>query len=377
MRRPAAAEPSVPPRIRALGTAGWLFTGVVLASAILLFLLAALRPLVMPLLVAAALSVVFVPLVDRLAAWGMPRALGAVLCCLTCVVVAVGCVVVLVSGLRTQFDAIGAALESAVVRVKEGAAVLGIGPEQVASARTTITEAMPEVVSVLVSGLAKGVLAVVQSVLGVALGLYLIFFMLKDTTATKSVVVRLLPVPSEVGREAADRAAVIIRRYFLGMTLIAAMNTVLIAVGAFFLRLPAIGVIALATFLGAYIPYLGAFVSGAFAVLIALGSGGGTTAAWMLLVVVVANGTLQNILAPFVFGSAVRIHPMVVLLVTVLAGLVAGLAGVALAVPLTALAVDLMRLLKETRARSPAVDGTAAGIPVLVRPSPGTPPGVS
>nr|SBO97952.1 putative integral membrane protein [Nonomuraea gerenzanensis] len=327
--------------------AGWLFTGLALGVVVLLFVLQVLRPLLLPLLLAAAIAVVIAPLADRLTARRMPRPAAAALCCLAVLVTAALCGVVLVVGLRGQLQSIGAALDVAWARAEQLARDLGMAAEQAGDLRQTFSEALPTLVTQLLSGLAGGVAALVELVVGLALGLYLVFFMLKDTGLMTSATVRFLPVPADVGREAVVRAAGIIRRYFLGMTLIALMNTVLIVGAALILGVPALGVIALATFLGAYIPYAGAFVSGAFTVLIALGSGGVSTALWMLLVVLLANGTLQNLLAPFVFGAALRIHPMVVLLVTVLAGILAGLAGVMLAVPVTALALDLARLIKK------------------------------
>ncbi|UBU09534.1 AI-2E family transporter [Nonomuraea gerenzanensis] len=347
MRQTSHSRPSVRSRLEAPGVAGWLFTGLALGVVVLLFVLQVLRPLLLPLLLAAAIAVVIAPLADRLTARRMPRPAAAALCCLAVLVTAALCGVVLVVGLRGQLQSIGAALDVAWARAEQLARDLGMAAEQAGDLRQTFSEALPTLVTQLLSGLAGGVAALVELVVGLALGLYLVFFMLKDTGLMTSATVRFLPVPADVGREAVVRAAGIIRRYFLGMTLIALMNTVLIVGAALILGVPALGVIALATFLGAYIPYAGAFVSGAFTVLIALGSGGVSTALWMLLVVLLANGTLQNLLAPFVFGAALRIHPMVVLLVTVLAGILAGLAGVMLAVPVTALALDLARLIKK------------------------------
>ncbi|WP_187414153.1 AI-2E family transporter [Nonomuraea sp. PA05] len=346
MRQASRTRPSVRSRLEAPGVSGWLFTGLALGTAILLFLLHALRPLLMPLVLAAAIAVVIAPLAERLAG-RMPRAAAAALCCLTVLLTAAACGFVLVAGLRGQLQSITAALNVGWERAEQLARDLGLAAGQAEDLRQTFADALPTLVTELLTGLAGGVAVLIELVVGLALGLYLVFFMLKDTGQMTSATVRALPLPAEVGREAVDRAAGIIRRYFLGMTLIAVMNTVLIVTAALILGVPAIGVIALATFLGAYIPYAGAFVSGAFTVLIALGSGGVSAALWMLLVVLLANGTLQNLLAPFVFGAALRIHPMVVLLVTVLAGIVAGLAGVMLAVPVTALALDLARLARK------------------------------
>jgi predicted PurR-regulated permease PerM len=76
---------------------------------------------------------------------------------------------------------------------------------------------------------------------------------------------------------------------------VAAFNAVVVGVGALILDVPLAGTIAVVTFVTAYVPVVGAFISGAFAVLLALGAEGSQTALIMLVIVILANGLLQNI----------------------------------------------------------------------------------
>ena len=87
-------------------------------------------------------------------------------------------------------------------------------------------------------------------------------------------------------------------------------------------------------------------MSGAFAVVIALGAQGTTTALIMLVIVILANGLLQNIVQPFAMGSALDLNPLVVLVVTIAAGCLVGMIGLVLAAPLTSAAVHIMRELE-------------------------------
>ena len=87
------------------------------------------------------------------------------------------------------------------------------------------------------------------------------------------------------------------RRYFLGVTIVAAFNAIVVGIGALVLDVPLAGTIAVVTFVTAYIPFVGAVVAGAFAVLLALGTKGTTAALIMLVIVILANGLLQNIVA--------------------------------------------------------------------------------
>jgi predicted PurR-regulated permease PerM len=109
----------------------------------------------------------------------------------------------------------------------------------------------------------------------------------------------------------------------------------------------------------AYVPFVGAFVAGAFAVVIALGANGTTTALIMLVIVIAANGLLQNVVQPFAMGSALDLNPLVVLVITIGAGCIFGMLGLVLAAPLASAAVHISRDLARARLAA-AVDEEAA-----------------
>ena len=146
-----------------------------------------------------------------------------------------------------------------------------------------------------------------------------------------------------------------LRRYFRGVTIVAAFNAVVVGAGALILGVPLAGTIAVVTFVTAYVPFVGAFVAGAFAVVIALGAKGTTIALVMLVIVILANGLLQNVMQPFAMGSALDLHPLVVLVVTIAAGCILGTVGLILAAPLTSAAVHITRDLSRARAAAQAV----------------------
>jgi len=141
-----------------------------------------------------------------------------------------------------------------------------------------------------------------------------------------------------------------LRRYFAGVTLVAAFNGVVVGLGALILDVPLAGTIGVVTFVTAYIPYIGAFVAGAFAVVLALGAKGATTALIMLVIVLLANGLLQNVFQPIAFGATLRLNPLVVLIVTIGSGCLFGMIGLVLAAPLTSAAVQIMKQLGDARA---------------------------
>jgi predicted PurR-regulated permease PerM len=150
-----------------------------------------------------------------------------------------------------------------------------------------------------------------------------------------------------------------LRGYFLGVTVVALFNAVVVTAGALLLGVPLIGTIAAVTFLGAYVPYLGAWGAGAFTVLLALGGAGTDAAAGMIVVQLLANGILQQLVQPFAMGAALGIHPLAVLVVTIAAGALFGAVGLILAAPLTAAATRISADLAKARAEEPVPGPTA------------------
>jgi predicted PurR-regulated permease PerM len=141
-----------------------------------------------------------------------------------------------------------------------------------------------------------------------------------------------------------------LRRYFLGVTMVAAFNGVVVGAGALVLGVPLAGTIAVVSFVTAYVPFIGAFVAGTFAVILALGAKGTTTALIMLAIVLLANGLLQNVFQPIAFGATLKLNPLVVLVVTIGAGCLFGMIGLILAAPLTSAVRQIASELRKARA---------------------------
>ena len=125
------------------------------------------------------------------------------------------------------------------------------------------------------------------------------------------------------------------------------MNGAVIGLGALVLDVPLVVPIALVNFVTSYIPFFGAFFAGAFAVLVTLGANGLSVAVAMLAITLLTNNTLENLLEPLVFGKTLRLHPLVVMLVTTTGTLLFGLLGATLAAPVTAVALRTVDLLRE------------------------------
>ena len=177
---------------------------------------------------------------------------------------------------------------------------------------------------------------------------------------------RHLGVPPPVAQLITGGIIRSLRGYFLGVTIVAAFNGVVVGLASLALGVPLAGTIGVVTFVTAYVPYVGAFVAGAFAVLIALGAKGTTVALIMLLVVILANGLLQNIVQPFAMGAALDLHPLAVLVLTIGAAASSGCSASSWR-SLASAAVHIMRDLARARAAA-AVPEAGQSLPHPVPP---------
>jgi putative heme transporter len=341
---------AAPRWLRDLGRTAWLLVGVIAVLAAVIWLLGATYTIGGPMVAAGIVATVASPLVSLLQRHHVPRALGAVIVLLLVIAVAIALVVVVLGGIKAQSADISSNLREAVDKLGDWLGSLGVDDEGVTSAENNVSSTTPDVVSTLVEGIINGISGLASLAFGMSFAALGVFFLLKDGPSLRGWIDGHLGVPQPVARTITAGIIRSLRGYFLGVTIVAAFNGVVVGLGSLALGVPLAGTIAVVTFVTAYIPYIGAFVSGAFAVLIALGAEGTDTALLMLVLVILANGLLQNIFQPFAMGSALNLHPLAVLIITISAGCIFGMIGLVLAAPLTSAAVHIARDLAGAKA---------------------------
>jgi putative heme transporter len=345
---------SAPRWLRDLGLASWLLVGVAALLAGLILLLGATSAITQPVLAAFVVACVASPLVHWLKRHGVPRAAGAALVLLSLIAIALLVVVLVIGGITSQSDQIGSTASSAVDDVQEWLTDAGVSSSGAANAGDTAKSDTSASVSTFIHGIVNGIKGLASVALGLSFAALSLFFLLKDGPSMRDWVNRHLGVEEPVAQTITRNVIVSLRRYFGGVTIVAAFNAVVVGIGAVVLGVPLAGTIALVSFVTAYIPYIGAFVAGAFAVVLTLGSEGTTDAIIMLVVVLLANGLLQNILQPIAFGATLGLNPLVVLIVTVGGGALFGMVGLVLAAPLTSAAVHISADLARAKAKAEA-----------------------
>jgi putative heme transporter len=322
-----------------LGIWAWSFVGFVVAMTIVVTALAAVSEIVLPLTFAAVLAIVFKPLVGSLERRGLRPALAAGLVVLGLLALMTGVVVATVRGVTAQTDQIGAAVDAALATAADQTGGLGIDRAALDQALAAAEEAKPAVTGGVLTKLVSGFGTLVAVASALILGALIMYYLLKDgTRLRRSVVAQVDPRLAGEVDDFIGAAIRILRDYGRGRTVMSAIVSVVIGLAALLLGLPLVFTIMVVNFIGGYIPYIGAFLGGGLAVIIALGNGGLGTAAVMLVVVLAANLLLENFVEPKVMGRTLDIHPLVVLVVTALGGLLGGIVGLILAVPATVIA---------------------------------------
>ncbi|NUR08103.1 MAG: AI-2E family transporter [Nocardioidaceae bacterium] len=169
--------------------------------------------------------------------------------------------------------------------------------------------------------------------------LFATYFFLADGDRIWAWLVRIFPRASREKADSSGRVAWTSLTAFVRATVLVAFTDALgIMIVAAILRVPFVLAIGVLVFLGAFVPMIGATISGSVAVLVALVAHGPLSALLMLAGVIAVQQLEAHVLQPFLLGRLVRVHPLAVIVAIAAGVLVAGIAGALVAVPLVAAA---------------------------------------
>ena len=349
--RPGQAPPGswgVPGWLRRVGLTSWLLLGIAGAVFLAALLLALTQGITIPLLVAVIVGAVFVPWVDGLRKLGVPRWLGSLIVLVILLAIVVGTIALVVLGIVNNAQEIGHNLQAGVAQVSDMLADAGLDEDLTSQIRDRVVSSGDFLSGGVVGTIVTELAGAASFLVGAFIALNILFFLMKDAhtiSAWLQAHVRGIVATTLVSDSARS-----LRAYFRGKTIVAAASAVTVYLGALLLGVPLAASIGLVTFFTSYIPYLGAIIAGAFAVLLALGEGGIPLALGILLLVIFANAVIENLVTPFAVGSSLKLHPLVILVVTILGGVVAGFVGVTLAAPVTAIGIEVVARLREAGA---------------------------
>ncbi|MEV6314066.1 AI-2E family transporter [Streptomyces sp. NPDC051776] len=344
-------------------TAAWcvvvlLVSGV---AATFIWLCVELKAAVTPVLLAMLGTALLQPLHRRLLKLRLKASAAALLTCAVLVCVVGGAGYIVASALIESGDHIIDSLKHAAMDLSRHFDIAGDSLDDFAS---NAKELAGKYGSTAASGLLSGVSFVGHVVADAVLALFLTFFFLRD--GHRAAEWLKAAAPRGAGTEivaVARRAFRAVEGFMPGTTFIALIDAVCITVGLLILRVPGAPGLGALVFVGAYIPYLGAFISGTVAILVALADRGLVIALWVLAVVLAVQALEGHVLQPVIQSRTVQMHPaMVMIAITAGAGL-AGILGMLLAVPLSAAAFGVVSELRARYAAGSASSSSSADEP--------------
>lgn len=306
---------------------------------VLLRLAGALQVLVVPLLVALLVVALVKPLADGLARTRLPLGAAALLTMVAVLVLLSGLLTLVGTELASGFPELASQATAGLTEVERwlNGPPLNLTTSQLTQYLQTAQANLTGSQDGLLSGALAATATAGHVVTGTFIAIFATYFFLAQGNVIWAWVVRLLPRPA---REPVDRAGrrgwVTLTAFVRATILVALADAIGIGIGAAALGVPLVVPLAVLVLLGAFVPIVGALVSGSVAVLVALVAQGPLTAVLMLAVVVVVQQLESHLLQPFLLGRAVRVHPLAVILSIATGALLAGVVGALFAVPVVA-----------------------------------------
>jgi predicted PurR-regulated permease PerM len=275
----------------------------------------------------------------------VPRALGALLAVLLLIAVIVAPAVLLWNLTAGQFSDVVNQLGEGAGRLRTYLTdVLPVSDSQL----DRIMDDVQRRLSAVGANAVAGALTLVEILAAVLFALFVSFFLLKDGPSIWAWLLgqlprRARPLTDEAGVAAWDT----VTRYVRGTLIVAAIDAIGIGIALVIIGVPFALPLALLVFVGGFVPYVGATVSGSVAVIVALAVNGPVDALLTLAAVVAVQQIEGNLLEPFIVGHQVRLHPVVIIIAVFAGSLMAGIAGAVVAVPLTAVAYRVLRVIHD------------------------------
>jgi predicted PurR-regulated permease PerM len=352
---------------RSVRTAGaWALRFILFVGAAYLFLrvVGLLRVVIIPVVVAILLAALFQPAAAALTRRGMKRSLAAGLVLIAALLLVFGGLGLIVRTFISQLDNLSSQVSDGVNEVQDW---LSRGPLQLTDAQLSqyvdrAQAAITENQGALTSGALSTATTLGEVVTGFFLVLFTLFFFLRDGGQIWSFLCRLLPREARVPTARAGHYSWhTLVSYVHATVLVAFVDAVGIGIGLFVLQVPLALPLAALVFLGAFIPVVGATLSGIIAILVALVANGPVTALIVLAVVIAVQQLEGHVLQPLIMGRAVALHPLAVILAIATGIVVAGIVGGLIAVPLLAVLNTAIRYLVRHPSGDPTPDRKPPG----------------
>ena len=361
----------VPRGLRVAAAWTWRLLLLIVALVAALWLVGKLQVVVVPLIIAILLSALLSPAVAWLRQARLPRSLSTAVVMIAGIAAVSGVLYLVISQFISGGPELARQAGDGLKQIQDWTrnGPLHLTQDQLNNLGKEVQEWFGTNQGTLTTGALSTAGTLGEILAGAVLVIFTTFFFLRDGREISQFLIGLLPEATRASlSSAADTSWSTLVSYVRATVLVAFIDAVGIGLGLFILDIPFAFPLAALVFLGAFIPIVGAALSGAVAVLVALVAQGPVIALIVLAIVIGVQQLEGHVLQPLIMGRAVAIHPLAVI-VAIAAGVVlAGIVGALIAVPIVAVLNTGIRHLAELRRNEDA------GLPPPGPPAPTGPP---
>ncbi|HLM63170.1 MAG TPA: AI-2E family transporter [Acidimicrobiales bacterium] len=338
--------PRIHPAIDRAGMVSWRLIGVGIVFLAGVWLLSRLWVIVLAVAIAVLFSRALAPVADRLRALGLKPALVAAVVLLGFGLVMAGIIAALVPAISAEFDELGPTIDTSIDDVEDWLvedSPFDVSRRDVQDFRDQADERVRDALSSSQSSVVSTTMVAFEVVTALILSLITSFFILKDGDRFSRWILTFVPDRHrDLSVRLAAKAWWTLGGYLKGAAILGIIEGTIIGVTVWLaggtLEVP----IAVITFFAAFIPFAGAVLAGTVAVLVTLVSGGIGGALIVLVVAILVQQLDNDLLAPFIYGRGLELHPLVVLFALAGGSALLGPVGALFAVPLSAMVINVI-----------------------------------
>ena len=334
-----APDAQVPRLLRQLAAWSWrlLLTGLLIY--IVFRLAVALRLVVLPFIAAMLLTALLEPLTSRMRRGGMASLLATWCTFMLAIVVIAGAIFLFADRVSADYSTLVAEVTRTAREVQHSLAgpPFHLNAKRLQAYYNDLTKYLSQHKAQIAGTVLTGGKYAIELLAGVVLTLFITFFLLKDGARIWTWLIKgLNPEAHRRVSAAGDNAWRALVNYVRGTTVVAAIHALFIGLALWLLGVPLLVPFIVLIFLAAFVPIIGILVVGALAILVALATKGWVAAVILLAVFLLENQIEGHLLQPLVVGRIVKLHPLAIILVLAVGGIIAGIPGAIVAVPFAA-----------------------------------------
>ena len=343
---PQNAATGVPNGVRIAGAWAWRVAIILVVSAMLIWLLSKITILLIPIMLAAIIASLLRPLVRWMKKVGVPQGLSVAIAEGGLVLAVIGALFLVGRQMIVGFSDLSQQAITGLIQIQDWltSGPIGLSNDEISKfLDEALVSLQNNTNAILSSALGVGT-SVSHFAVGLLLTLFILLFFLLEGQDIWAFLVKFFPRQARPAVDGAGRRGwTSLGNYARVQVLVAAVDAVGIGAGAAIIQVPLALPLGVLVFVGSFIPVVGALVTGAVAVLLALVANGWVNALIMLGIVLLVQQLESHLLQPFIMGRAVSLHPVAVILAVAAGSGVAGILGALFAVPLLAVANSFIR----------------------------------